>query len=75
MPQEHHGNILYTNHVDMVEKLAGFLLAPENHGHLSKSLAHAMEKYAWESKFTEYDVALEDLAAMERTSIREKIER
>lgn len=74
MPQEHHGAILYTGHGDLVEKLAEFLLAPGDHGHLRESLSHAMEQYAWESRFKEYDATLRNLAVMDRTPILEKFE-
>lgn len=75
MPLEHHGSILYTSYGDLVEKLAGFLLAPGDHECLRESLAHAMGQYAWQSRFKEYDAVLECLAAMGRVAVLENFER
>ncbi len=72
MPREHHGAILYSGHGDLVEKLAGFLLSPGSHESLGVNLALAMEKYAWNHRAKEYDALLCQLAAMDRTRVREK---
>ncbi|ACN14766.1 putative glycosyltransferase [Desulforapulum autotrophicum HRM2] len=72
MPREHHGTILYKDHGDLVDKLAGFLLSSDRHEPLGRNLAQAMEEYAWNHVIKKYDEILNHLAAMDRTRVWEK---
>ncbi len=62
IPPEFHGDVLYRDHKDLVEKLCGLILNTSKSGKLRSRLSDAMARFAWKNLIDRYDEELELLA-------------
>ena len=64
IPDEFHDLCLYDTFEDLVTKLSNLLMRPSDYKGVTQQLANAMEPYDWRHRITDFDQALETLAAL-----------
>ena len=62
IPKEFHGDFLYKDQTELVEKLCFLILNYSQFSEKQRHLSMAMEQFAWENMIDQYDEILKNLA-------------